>query len=71
MKELNERTALNLRLQEDAAVTRRNAEAARGRQMVRCIDRAYRRSVTLAAVNAALAGAALTAGAAVLACMVL
>ena len=45
MKELNERTALNRRLQEDARATRRQAEEAKGRQMIRCINRAYRKSV--------------------------
>ena len=70
MKELNERTALNRRLREDARATRRQAEEARGKQMVRAIDRAHRKSVTIAAASAALAGAALTAGAAVLGCLI-
>lgn len=70
MKELNERTALNRRLQEDAQATRLQANAARGRKMVRAIDRTHRKSVTIAATSAALAGAALTAGAAVLGCLI-
>jgi hypothetical protein len=69
MKELNERTALNRRLQEDAQATRRQAEEAMGRKMVRCINRAYRKSVTTVAVDAALAGSMLTAGVAALACL--
>ena len=70
MKELNERTALNRRLQEDARATRRQANEARGRQMIRCINRAYRKSVTIVATSAALAGATLTAGAAILGCLI-
>ena len=70
MKELNERTALNRRLQEDAETTERRAQEAMGRKLVRAIDRAHRKSVTIAATSAALAGAALTAGAAVLGCLI-
>lgn len=47
MSELNERTALNRRLQEDAEATLQQANEARGRRMVRCINRAYRKSVTI------------------------
>ena len=68
MKELNERTALNRRLQEDARATRRQAEEAKGRQMIRYINRAYRKSVTTVAVDAALAGSMVTAGVAALVC---
>ena len=66
MSEFNERTALNRRLQEDAEATERRAQEARGKQMVRCINRAYRKSVTIVAVDAALAGSMLTAGVAAL-----
>ena len=69
MKELNERTALNRRLQEDAEATERRAQEAMGRKMVRGINRAYRKSVTVVAVDAALAGSMLTAGVAALACL--
>lgn len=71
MKELNERTALNRRLQEDAEATERRAQEAMGRKLVRAINRAHRKSVTIVATSAALAGATLTAGAAMLACLVL
>ena len=71
MKELNERTALNRRLQEDAEATERRAQEAMGQKLVRAIDRAHRKSVTIVATSAALAGATLTAGAAVLAYLVL
>lgn len=70
MKELNEHTALNRRLQEDARATRRQANEAMGRKLVRAIDRAHRKSVTIVATSAALAGATLTAGVAVLACLI-
>lgn len=70
MSEFNERTALNRRLQEDAEATERRAQEAMGRKMVRAIDRAHRKSVTIVAVNATLAGAALTAGAATLGCLI-
>lgn len=69
MKELNERTALNRRLQEDAEATERRAQEAMGRKLVRGINRAYRKSVTTVAVDAALAGSMLTAGVAALACL--
>lgn len=60
MKELNERTALNRRLQEDAEATERRAQEARGKQMVRAIDRAHRKSVATVAIDAALIGASLS-----------
>ena len=60
MKELNERVALNRRLQEAAEATEREANEARGRQMIRCINRAYRESVTAVAIDAALISASLT-----------
>ena len=60
MKELNERTALNRRLQEDAEATERRAQEAMGRKMVRAIDRAHRKSVTTVAIDAALIGASLS-----------
>lgn len=60
MKELNERTALNRRLQEDAEATERRAQEAMGRKMVRAIDRAHRKSVATVAIDAALIGASLT-----------
>ena len=59
MNEFNIRTALNRRLRQDAEATRRQAEEARGKQMIRCINRAYRKSVTIVAINAALIGASL------------
>ena len=59
MNEFNERTALNRRLQEDAEATRRQAEKARVRKLVRAINRAYRKSVTFVAIDAALIGASL------------
>lgn len=71
MTEFNERTALNRRLQEDAEATERRAQEARVRKLVRAINRAHRKSVTIVATSAALAGATLTAGAAVLACLVM
>ena len=70
MKELNERTALNRRLQEDAEATERRAQEAMCRKMARGINRAYRKSVTIVAISAALAGATLTAGAAILGCLI-
>lgn len=70
MSEFNERTALNRRLQEDAQATRRQAQEAMGRKLVRAIDRAHRKSVTIVATSAALAGATLTAGAAILGCLI-
>ena len=70
MKELNERTALNRRLQEDAEATERRAQEAMCRKMARRINRAYRKSVTTVAVDAALAGSMLIAGAAVLGCLI-
>lgn len=69
MSDFNERTALNRRLQEDAEATERRAQEAMGRKMVRGINRAYRKSVTTVAVDAALAGSMLTAGVAALACL--
>lgn len=70
MKELNERTALNRRLQEAAEATEREANEARGRQMIRCINRAYRESVTAVAIDAALVGAGLTGCVAAAACLI-
>lgn len=61
MSEFNERTALNRRLQEDAAQTMYNRIEAKRRQSVRRINRVYRKRVTTVAVDAALVGAGLTA----------
>lgn len=60
MSNFNERTALNRRLQEDAQATKRKADEARGRKLVRAINRAYRKSVTFVAIDAALIGASLS-----------
>ena len=60
MSEFNERTALNRRLQEDAEATERRAQEAMGRKIVRAINRAYRKSVTTVAIDAALIGASLS-----------
>lgn len=60
MKELNERAALNHQLQMDEMQTFLNRCEARRRQKARRINRAYRKSVTTVAVDAALIGASLT-----------
>lgn len=70
MTEFNERTALNRQLREDAEATRRQAEEARGKQMIRCINRAYRKSVTIVAVDAALIGSIVTAAVVMAACAI-
>lgn len=71
MKELNERAALNHQLQLDAEAVERRAEKAKARRFVRAINKAHRRSVTIVAVDAALVGSIVTAGAALLACAII
>ena len=71
MKELNERAALNHQLRLDAEAAERRAEKAKARRFVRAINKAHRRSVTIVAVDAALVGSIVTAGAALLACAVI
>ena len=71
MKELNERAALNHQLRLDAEAVERRAETAKARRFVRAINKAHRRSVTIVAVDAALVGSIITAGAALLACAVI
>lgn len=70
MNELNERAALNHQLRLDAEAVERRAEKAKARRFVRAINKAHRRSVTVVAVDAALVGSIITAGAALLACAV-
>ena len=70
MTEFNYRTALNRRLQEDAEATRRQADEARGRKLIRAINRAYRKSVTVVAINAALIGASLAGCVAAVVCAI-
>lgn len=71
MSEFNERTALNLKLQQDEAETFLNRIQAKRRQSARRINRTFRKYVTIVAIDAALAGSMLTAGVAALACLVL
>lgn len=71
MKELNERAALNHQLRLDAEAVERRAEKAKTRRFVRAINKAHRRSVTIVAVDAALVGSIITAGAALLACAII
>lgn len=71
MNELNERAALNHQLRLDAEAVERRAEKAKARRFVRAINKAHRRSVTIVAVDAALVGSIVTAGAALLACAVI
>ena len=71
MKELNERAALNHQLRLDAEAVERRAEKTKARRFVRAINKAHRRSVTIVAVDAALVGSIVTAGAALLACAVI
>lgn len=59
MKELNERAALNHQLEVDAAQTMYNRIEAKRRQSARRINRAYRKSVTIVAIDAALIGVSL------------
>lgn len=59
MKELNERAALNHQLQMDEIQTFLNRCEARRRQKARRINRAYHRSITNMAIDAALIGASL------------
>ena len=70
MSEFNERTALNYKLRQDALTTKHRATMARQRMEYRHRRAACRKSVTIVAVNATLAGAALTAGAATLGCLI-
>ena len=71
MNELNERAALNHQLRLDAEAVERRAEKTKARRFVRAINKAHRRSVTIVAVDAALVGSIVTAGAALLACAVI
>ena len=70
MSEFNERTALNYKLRQDALTTQGRARMARQRMEYRHRRAACRKSVTIVATSAALAGATLTAGAAVLGCLI-
>ena len=71
MNELNERAALNHQLRLEAEAVERRAEKAKARRFVRAINKAHRRSVTIVAVDAALVGSIVTAGAALLACAII
>ena len=66
MSDFNERTALNYKLRQAAQETKRKAQEAMDRRLLRAINKAHRKSVTIVAVSSALAGAALVAGVAAL-----
>lgn len=71
MSEFNERTALNYKLRQAAQETKRKAHEAMDRRLLRAINKAHRKSITVVAVSSALAGAALVAGVAALTYLVL
>jgi len=70
MTEFNIRTTLNHRLQLDAEAVERRANKAKARQFARRLNKAYRHSVTIVAVDAALIGSIVTAAVVMAACAV-
>lgn len=70
MTEFNTRTALNHQLRMDAEAVERRANRAKVRQFARKLNKAYRHSVTIVAVDAALVGSIVTAAVVMAACAI-
>lgn len=70
MTEFNYCTALNRRLRLDAEATERRANRAKARRFARKLSKAYRHSVTIVAVDAALIGSIVTAAVVMAACAI-
>lgn len=70
MTEFNTRTAINHRLRLDAEATERRANKAKARRFVRKLSKAYRQSVTIVAVDAALIGSIITAAVVMAVCAI-
>lgn len=70
MTEFNTRTTINHQLRLDAEATERRANRAKARQLGRKLSKAYRHSVTIVAVDAALIGSIVTAAVVMAACAI-
>lgn len=71
MTEFNTRTALNHQLRMDAEAVKRRASKAKARQFARKLSKAYRHSVTIVAVDAALIGSIVTAAVVMVVCAII
>lgn len=71
MTEFNTRTTINHQLRMDAEAVERRANKAKVRRFARKLSKAYRHSVTIVAVDAALVGSIVTAAVVMVVCAII